>query len=115
MPRRYRTGKNPPKFHAKTLHLSDYLGTNLLPDPSRRVYREYLTPDSAKQFYGNDLYGDCVWAMSANALISMTAHTGTIVIPTLADVLKGYSDVTGFSVGPPVMNDNGTAITDALD
>ncbi len=111
----FKRGKLPPKAHKKTLHLKDYLGAGMLPNAAKKVWREYKTPENAKSMYGNDLYGCCVWAMLANALISMTAHTGQIVIPTLADALTGYAAVTGFSAGPPVVNDNGTAITDALD
>jgi hypothetical protein len=93
--------------------LSKYL-TGELPSPATKVYREYATPDNAKLMYGNDQYGCCVWAMAANALILATCHTGTVVIPTPQDVLGAYSAVTGFN---PVTgaNDNGTAITDALD
>jgi hypothetical protein len=106
-------GKAAPKFNEKTLALGKYL-TGELPSPSAKVFREYKIPDTAKQMYGNDRYGDCVWAMSANAIILATVHTGTIVVPTLEQVLAGYSAVTGFNPQTGV-NDNGTAMTDALD
>ena len=109
-----KTGKLAPRHNDRTLPFHKYV-TGVLPSPAERVFREYKTPDAAKQMYGNDQYGDCVWAMSANALILTTCHTGSVVIPTLQDVLGAYSAVTGFNPGPPVVNDNGTAITDALD
>lgn len=106
-------GKLAPKHNPKTLPFQRYV-TGALPDPARKVYREYKTPADAMQMYGNDQYGDCVWAMLANILILMTVHTGEIVIPTDADVLGAYSAVTGFDPATGA-NDNGTAITDALD
>ena len=114
MAKYYKTGKLPRKYHPETLYLSRYLAPGTLPSPATKVYREYKTPDAAKQMFGNDQYGDCVWAMFANALISSTVHTGAGVIPTLAEVLAGYSAVTGFNAGPPPTNDNGTSMTDAL-
>lgn len=110
-----RLGKLAPKSNPKTLDFARYLSSPdiALPEPVAKVYREYKTPDLAKQMYGNDQYGDCVWAMLANFVILTTVHTGTIVIPTVEEVLKGYSDVTGFDPTTGA-NDNGTAITDAL-
>jgi hypothetical protein len=61
------------------------------------------------QMYGNDRYGDCVWVDSGNAVPLLLANAGRpIIVPTESDVLKGYSDVTYFSEGPPVINDDGT-------
>jgi hypothetical protein len=106
-------GKTAPKFHPKTLKFSSFADVNALPTPSQKVYREYKTPVAAKQMFGNDQYGDCVWAMLCNFIILTTSHTGSAFIPTSVDALKGYSDVTGFD---PVTgaNDNGTAMTDAF-
>ena len=105
-------GKLAPQDHPKTLLFSKY-ATGELPEPSAKVYREYKVPLAAKQFFGNSWCGDCVWAALANAIILMTSHTGKIVIPTITDVLKGYSDVTGFDPKTN-KNDNGTVFTDAL-
>ena len=110
----HKLGKLAPKFHPRTLQLSKYLNTDSLPPVDERVYREYKTPPEAKLMFGNDVYGDCVWAMSANYIILATVHTGSIVIPTLEQVLQGYSDVTGFDPTTGA-NDNGTNMTDALD
>jgi hypothetical protein len=107
-------GRLPPKYHPKTLLLSKYLDMASLPTPPEKVYLEYKTPASAKQMFGNDVYGDCTCAAQANFLIDATCHSGTAIVPTLAEVLAVYSGVTGFSVGPPVLNDNGAAMTDVL-
>lgn len=106
-------GKLPPKHHPNTLRLGKYLGQGILPSPATKVYREYLTPESAKLMFGNDQYGDCVWAMFANFIILTTVHTGSLFVPTLVDVLKCYSDVTGFDPATGA-NDNGTNMTDAM-
>jgi hypothetical protein len=106
-------GKLPPKFHPKTLMLSKYLSSNLLPNPAERVFREYKTPDAAKQFFGNDEIGDCTCAGAANLLILATCHTGTVVIPTLAEVIAMYSTVSGYIPGD-ASTDNGAAMTDVL-
>jgi hypothetical protein len=65
--------------------------------------------------YGNDQYGDCVWAKIGHEIEQTTQYgQGVTKEVTLADVLKGYHDVTGFD---PVTgaNDNGTVIQDALN
>jgi hypothetical protein len=108
-----KTGKLPPQFHPKTLPFSKYL-TGELPSLASKVFREYLAPDAAKLMYGNDEYGDCVWAAAANLIILTSSHTGNIVIPTLDDVLGAYSAVTGFDPKTGA-NDNGTVVTQALE
>lgn len=109
-----KTGKLPPRPHPKTLLFGKYL-TGELPPAAARIFREYKTPPQAKQMFGNDQYGDCTCAAAANHLILTTCHTGSVVIPLLEDVLDLYSEATGFSAGPPPMNDNGAAMTDVLE
>lgn len=106
-------GRLAPKFNPRTLRFRHFL-TGELPSPATKVYREYKTPEEAKQMYGNDQYGDCVWAMMANMVILATCHTGQVVIPTLEEVLGAYSAVTGFDPATGA-NDNGTSVTDALE
>jgi hypothetical protein len=69
--------------------------------------------------YGNADWGDCVFAMIGHAIQVLTANAGTEVRVSDDDVLKGYSDVTGFNknAGPPGNNptDQGTVIQDALN
>jgi hypothetical protein len=114
---KFKLGRLPVKSHPKTLMLSKYLSTTL-PDPIEKVYREYKTPDAAKQMFGNDNWGDCTCAGAANKFIHDSCHTGTVLIPTEAEVLALYSAVTGFdpNAGPPGNNptDNGAAMTDVL-
>jgi hypothetical protein len=110
----FKLGKLAPKLHEKTLFFEKYLTEVYLPPPVEKVYREYKTPPEAMQMFGNDQYGDCTCAGLANLLILATSHTGNIVIPTLQDVLKAYSDVTGFNPTTGA-NDNGAAMTDVLE
>lgn len=51
--------------------------------------------------YGNDEIGDCTAADTAHALMLRTACVGQIVVPTDADVIKFYSDTTGYVPGKP--------------
>lgn len=106
-------GKLAPKKHEKTLMFAKYL-TGELPSPAAKVYREYKTPEEAKQMFGNDEIGDCTCAGAANMLILWTSHTGSVVIPTLDDVINLYSAVTGYVRGDE-STDNGAAMTDVLN
>lgn len=107
-------GKLPPKHNPKTLLLSKYVADDALPDPARKVYREYKTPAEAMQMFGNDSIGDCTCAGAANLLILWTCHTGDVVIPTLEEVIAMYSAISGYDPATGA-NDNGAAMTDALD
>lgn len=64
--------------------------------------------------YGNDQYGDCVWAMIGHMIQSVSTYAGTGHRPTEQALLKAYSDVTGFDPDDP-STDQGTVIQDALD
>ncbi len=108
----YKLGRLPVKPHPKTLMFSKYLGSDL-PAPAEKVYREYKTPSAAIQMFGNDQYGDCTCAAIANLVILWTCHTGTVVIPTLQQVLDLYTTVSGFNQQTGE-NDNGAAMTDVL-
>lgn len=103
---------NPQHPRNTPLKLGAYL-TSVLPQPHEKVFREYAVPRNAWSMYGNDQYGDCVWAAAANLFILGSAHTGVLDIPTLGEVLGAYSAVTGFNPTTGA-NDNGTNMTDAL-
>src|ERR1035438_2164411 len=109
----FKTGKLAPKHNDKTLKLARYL-TGELPDPANRVFREYKTPEAAKQLLGNDEYGDCTCAGAANLIICWTCHTGVCIVPSTEEALALYSAVTGFNRNDP-STDNGAAMTDVLD
>lgn len=112
---RFKLGKTSPKPHPKTLMLAKYLTgpTEGLPSPAPRVWREYKTPAEAMQMYGNADISDCTCAGAANLLILWTCHTGSVVIPTLDEVVAMYSAITGYVPGDE-STDNGAAMTDVL-
>jgi hypothetical protein len=107
-----RTGRAHPR-----LSVGEFL-TGALPSVPDVV--DWLSAVPDWPMYGNDEWGDCVWAEIGHAIESTTAYgQGTPVLVTDEDVLKGYSDVTGFdpNAGPPGSNptDQGTVMQDALD
>jgi hypothetical protein len=110
-------GKTAPKFNPKTLFFKKYLLPSApLPPPESKVYWEYKVPATAWGMLGNDNFGDCTCAGPAHEVINRTAHSGKMVQPTQDQVLAMYAVVCpGFTQGPPPENDNGAAITDALN
>jgi hypothetical protein len=110
-------GRKPRDFTRPALTLEHYLTAGGLPPaPAGDVDRCALVPKWP--MYGNDQWGDCVWAMIGHMIQSWSAYAGTEVSVPKASLLKGYSDVTGFdpNAGPPGNNptDQGTNIQDAL-
>lgn len=112
---RYKLGKHAPKWNEKTLLLSDYLKAAAPPPPPSKAFYEYKVTASGWGMYGNDRYGDCTCAGPAHELINRTAHSGTVVAPSLDEVLAMYVSICpGFNPATDA-NDNGAAITDALN
>jgi hypothetical protein len=81
-----------------------------LPPAPEKVYREYKIPDDAWQMFGNDTLGDCTCAAIAHMLMLVTAHTGTLVVPELSDVIAFYSMVSGYD--PSQVQPDGSNPTD---
>lgn len=64
--------------------------------------------------FGNDQYGDCVFADDAHQEMLRTANVGTIWIPTTEEVLGLYSAVTGFNPNDP-STDHGANELDLIE
>lgn len=68
---------------------------------------------------GNNMWGDCVFAMIGHAIQAWTANASKESVPAVADLLAAYSAVTGFdpNAGPPGNNptDQGTVMQDAFN
>jgi hypothetical protein len=111
---RYRLGKLAPKHNSKTLRFSAYLKQPVLPAPPEKSYWEYRIPPAKIGMFLNDQIGDCTCAEVAHHIMLMTAHTGTMVVPTDAEVLAMYSAISGYNPATGA-NDNGCAITDVLN
>ena len=110
-------GRLPKKFNPKTLKLSKYLESPLVtapPPPPEKVWREYKVPSDQWGMFGNDTIGDCTCACIAHMLMLVTAHTGTMIVPSESDVITAYSAVSGYDPSTGA-NDNGAAITDVLN
>ena len=64
--------------------------------------------------YDNDKYGDCVWAAIGHEIEQKTRYgSGKTVEVPVADLIAGYSAVTGFNADDP-STDNGTYVQDGL-
>jgi hypothetical protein len=100
------------KYSGPILQLSKY-AASLAPTPDK-VYWEYKIPASAWGMFGNDTIGDCECARIAHMLMNFTAHTGTMVIPTVAEVIAAYSAISGYDPTTGA-NDNGCATPDVLN
>jgi hypothetical protein len=101
-----------PQYSGPVLQLSKYTA-DLAPTPSK-VYWEYKVPKGLWGMMGNDTIGDCEIARIAHMLMLFTAHTGTMVVPTLEEVIQVYSAITGYDPTTGA-NDNGAATPDVLN
>ncbi len=111
----FRAGKLPAQPARPQLKLSAVLATLAAPPASC----DWQSDSIAWPMYGNGDWGDCVWAEIGHEVNQLTFYgAGTEAEPTDDDILKGYSDVTGFNpnAGPPGNNptDQGTYIQDAM-
>lgn len=111
----FRGGKLPAQPARPQLRLSAVLSALAAPPASC----DWQSDSISWPMYGNADWGDCVWAEIGHAVNQLTFYgSGAEVEPTDADILKGYSDVTGFDpkAGPPGNNptDQGTYIQDAM-
>ena len=114
----YPLGKLPAQPARPQLRLSPVLQEAELPAPPSAM--DWQANDIVWPMYGNDMWGDCVWAETGHAINQATFYaTGREIEPTDEDILKGYSDVTGFdpNAGASGSNptDNGTYLQDAMN
>ena len=83
--------------------------------PKPPPFIDYITRVADWPMYKNDEAGDCVWAMIGHTIQAITTYgRGKTITVTDADVIKGYSDVTGYNPNDP-SSDQGTVIQDALN
>jgi hypothetical protein len=116
----YKLGKLAPKFNPKTLKFSAYLNrqTPLMPPPEKNFW-EYKIPPATIGMYLNDEIGDCTIAEVAHHIMLLSAHTGTMVVITDAQVQAMYSAISGYDPSQTDASgnnptDTGCAITDVL-
>ena len=95
-------GKLPKVSDYRTLQMEDFVPVTLPPPPPSsgnlmRVYRTFGTTDPTQMFLmdGNDTVGDCTIAGLAHLATMFNGFLGRKVIPSKADVLAFYSQLTG--------------------
>lgn len=107
-----RLGRLPYDPNRPALRLTGRLQGTVPPNP---VVADWLSKVTTWPMYGNDQYGDCVWAMIGHMIEAWTQYAGgTAVEVTTEQLLAAYSAVTGFNPNDPA-TDQGTNIADALE
>lgn len=103
-------GKREAKHDERNLKLARY--TAKVPTPPNRHGHKGFVKDWP--MYGNDTYGDCVFAGAAHEEQLWSALAGRELRCSTDDVLKAYSAVTGFNPNVP-STDQGAVVLDALN
>lgn len=106
-----RLGRRPNDGSKVRLALGPHLTGPVPPNP---VLVDWLSKVDSWPMYGNDRFGDCVFAMIGHLIEAFTTYSsGRTVQVTEQDLLDAYSAVTGFDPNDPA-TDQGTVIQDAL-
>jgi len=106
---RYKLGKKPARPNAIKLKLKDFQVGSLPAYPKSYGHQGLIT---TWNMYGNDQYGDCVWAGAGHEHILWNKEAGKIVNFTDQSILAAYSAVTGFNPNDP-NSDQGTDMEEA--
>jgi len=105
-------GKKPARAGAVRLRLADYLDAAALPPLPPVFGHESLIAPRAWGMFGNDRYGDCVFAGAAHETMLLAREAGNSVVFSEAAVLSDYAAVTGFDPGEPA-SDQGADVQQA--
>jgi hypothetical protein len=108
----FKLGKAPAEHRPTDFKFSAFAETIQLPKVPSRYGHGAAYPDW--KVFGNNLYGDCVWAGAAHEhmLINKIVHGKDVLFDDKC-VLGDYSAVTGFNASDP-STDNGTVVREAL-
>lgn len=108
----YKLGKLEAEPRATDFKFSEFAATIQLPRTPSRF--GHVNAYSDWQMFGNDRYGDCVWAGAAHEhmLLNKVVHRRDLAF-TDDSVLSDYAAVTGFDRNDP-STDRGTNVHDAL-
>lgn len=100
----YRRGAQALRLNSNTPRMHELFGA-VAPSPiGKRDWSGSMGPLSD---LGNTIHSDCVYAMYGHMWQLWTANNGAELAPDTASTLANYSRRTGFTAGPPPMNDNG--------
>ena len=109
-----RLGKLPAKHDSRNLKLAAYLKAS---PPIPPAQNWYLKPEANLNFsWGmmeNDSLGDCAVAGPAHIEMVWSFNVGTPFVPTDAQVIAGYTQVSGYQPGNP-QTDQGCVLLDVL-
>lgn len=104
-------GRNRPTRPSPHPSLSKYVNLSTLPTPPETFKPPQSADYSAaaipvagaglQDIYGNDVLGDCTAAWYAHQINIWTGNSGTIVLPTLDQVIAFYSACSGYVPGDP--------------
>lgn len=100
----FKLGKLPARQDAIKFKLSTYEKAALPTPPKTYGHQKLIT---TWNMYGNDQYGDCVFAGAGHEHLLWNKEAGKDVVFTDSTILEGYSAVTGFNPNDP-STDNGT-------
>lgn len=101
----------------KDLHIKDFLkAANQLPaaPDTNDYFNKVPDTDWANSMFGNDQYGDCVFASSEHTNMIQSALSGKYVMGSTKVALSAYHAVTGFNPNDP-NTDQGAVEVDALN
>lgn len=102
-------GRTPPRHDPRTFKLSRFVSPHYTSPPAQR-----WIPDNVK--WGmmlNDQVGDCAIATPGHMIQSMTGLAGQGFIPSDADIMQAYRDVSGYR--DTKATDNGCNVLDVLN
>lgn len=110
-PKNLKLGKLPAKDDPRTLRLANYLHlAELEPPPEKCDW----SPRARVNMYANDQIGDCAIAGPANLDACMlAADKSQLAPPTVQDVIRAYSAVSGYRPGRP-STDRGCVLLDVM-
>lgn len=113
----FKLGRSAPSPHnPKDLKIKDFLkvSAQLPAPPESNDYIAKVPGGFGGAMFGNDQYGDCVFASSGHAIMVQSTLAGKPIMPTTEQCLKAYSAVTGFNPNDP-NTDQGAVEVDALN
>lgn len=90
----FKLGKKPARQDAIQFKLSDYVSAALPAAPKKYGHQSL---EKSWGMLGNDKYGDCVWAGAGHEHMLWNLEGQRNYSVTTANVLEGYSAVTGFN------------------
>ena len=104
-------GRLAPRFDSRTLQLSDFVSLARLPAPPET--NDWAAKTLRWPMLANNRLGDCALASCGHCEVGQTSNIGTPFVPTDQQIIKAYSDVTGYSPNRPG-SDRGAVMLDVM-